>query len=489
MGSSAIPLRAGVYGRESKGKQKSVDDQVELGTEVIEEHGWILAGSYDDGSSASRFATKRRADWHRLADDLAAHKLDVLIVWEVTRGSRETVDGFTWFNLCRDNDVQIYVINEEELLDPRKTSHYDRLGRMLLDGATESNKTSDRVKRGVRSAAVRKEGATPHGRTPYGFLRQLKDPEIVTRPTKMLWDDFYVQVADPVTGPVAVEVIRRIARSTPISELVKDLNSRDLKAPDGGLWTRQAVRQLVRNPAYMGKRRFKKELHDGVWGGLVTEHEWHAANRVLDEPDRMTTKPGLKKWLASYLMVSKCGALMQAVPPRKTFKAKYRCTKDGCVSIGKWEVDEYLTRLVVARFMRPDARDLFVADDTERSRAEEQLATLEQRMDGFRRSATAGETSPASLAVIERDLVPQIEDARRRRDAAGIPAVLADLVNAADVRATFEALPIAGQREVLATLFAEIKISAPGATKLHRGSTPDDKLTAAGERLNISWRR
>jgi len=488
MRSSATPLRAGVYGRESKGKQKSVDDQVELGTEVIDERNWVLAGTYDDGSSASRFATKKRADWHRLAGDLEAHKLDVLIVWEVTRGSREPVDGFTWLNLCRDNDVLIYLIVEEELFDPRKTSHYDRLGRMLLDGATESNKTSDRVLRGVRQAAARKGGATPHGRTPYGYVRQLKDPEVVTRPVKMLWADFYVQVADPVTGPVAAEVIRRIARSTPISELVKDLNARGLKAPDGGEWTRQAIRQLVRNPAYMGKRLFAEELRDGVWDGLVTEHEWHAANRVLDEPDRMTTKPGLKKWLASYLMVSKCGALMQAVPPRKTFKAKYRCTKDGCVSIGKWEVDEYLTRLVVARFMRDDAKDLFVADDTERSRAEEQLATLEQRLDGFRRSATAGETSPASLAVIERDLVPQIEDARRRRAIAGVPAVLVELVNASDVRAAFEALPVAGQREVLTTLFAEIKVGPPVKVKLHRSSTPDDKLAAAAERLTTTWR-
>jgi DNA invertase Pin-like site-specific DNA recombinase len=485
MGASASPLRAGVYGRESKGKQKSVDDQVELGAQVIAEHGWVFTGSYDDGSSASRFATKVRADWTRLAGDLASGVLDVLIVWEVTRGTRETVDGFTWLNLCRDNGVLIYVINEEELFDPGKTSHYDRLGRMILDGATESNKTSDRVRRGTRQAAARKEGATPHGRTPYGFLRQLRNPEVVTRPDEMPWDEFYIQVADPVKGPIAAEVIRRIARSTPISELVKDLNFRGLKAPDGGLWTRQAIRQLVRNPAYMGKRKFKKELFDGVWDGLVTEYEWYAANRVLDEPGRMTTKPGLKKWLASYLMVSKCGAPMQAVPPRKTFKAKYRCTKDGCVSIGKWEVDEYLTRLVVARFMRPDARDLFVADGTERAQAEEQLATLEQRLDGFRKSATAGETSPASLAVIERELVPQIEDARRRRDKAGVPAVLVELVTASDVRAAFEALPVAGEREILSTLFNEIKVGPPGKIRLHRTSSDDDKLASAHERLTI----
>jgi site-specific DNA recombinase len=488
MGTSARPLRAGVYGRESKGKQKSVDDQVELGTEVIDEHGWALFATYDDGSSASRFATKKRADWHRLAGDLAAHKLDVLIVWEITRGSRETVEGFTWLNLCRDNGVLIYVINEEELFDPRKTSHYDRLGRMVLDGATESNKTSDRVKRGVRQAAARKQGATPHGRTPYGFLRQLKNPDVVTRPDKMPWDEFYVQVADPVKAPVAVEVFRRIARATPISLLVDDLNARGIPAPDAALWTRQAIRQLIRNPAYMGKRRFDGELRDGVWDGLVTETEWAAANRVLDAPDRKITKPGQKKWLCSYLMVSKCGSLMQGIPANQRAKAKYRCHKDGCVTIGMWECDEYLTRLVVARFMRDDARDLFTTDVTELRRAEDHLTALERRLEAFRQSAVAGETSPATLAVVERDLTPQIDEARRKRDAAGVPAAVADLVAADDVRAAFDALPLAGRREVLGILFSEIRVGAPGEIRLHRGSTAADKLTAAAERLTITWR-
>lgn len=489
MGSSATPLRAGVYGRESKGKQKSVDDQITLGTRVIDDHGWVHAGTYDDGSSASRFATKARKDWHRLDADLKAHRLDVLIVWEITRGSREPVEGFTWLNLCRDNRVQIFVISEDELYDPSKTRHYDTLGRMLLDGAKESNVTSDRVLRGVQQAFARPEGATPHGRAPYGYIRQLRNPELVVRPDKVPWDDFYIQVPDPVTSPVVVEIFHRIARSDPIIRLEEDLEVRGIPGPSGGGWDRKTIRWIVTNLAYKGMRKLGDEERKAVWPALVTEAEWAAANRVLSAPGRTRDKSGQTKYLGSYLLVSKCGGLMQGVPARKTQRAKYRCTKDGCVGIGMWEVDEYLTRLVVARFMRADARDLFVADETELVRAEQQLAGLEQRLQGFRESAVAGETSPASLAVIERDLTPKIDVARQRVLEAEVPAAVVDLVQADDVRAAFDALPLAGRREVLSLLFAEIRVGPPGEKRLHRGSSLDDKLTAADQRLAIDWRR
>jgi len=477
-----------VYGRESKGKQKSVDDQVDLGTAVSDEHDWVLQGTYDDGSSASRFATKKRADWQRLAVDLADHKLDVLIVWEITRGSRETVEGFTWLNLCRDNGVLIYVINEEELFDPRKTSHYDRLGRMILDGATESNKTSDRVKRGVRQAAVRENGATPHGRAPYGYVRHLKNPDLVVRPDKMLWDEFYVQVADPVTAPIVVDIFRRVARSEPIVAITRDLDACAIPGPTGGSWDRKTIKWIITNVAYKGMREFDGVPRKAVWDPLVTEFEWTAANRVLSTGDRRRDKPGLKKWLCSYIITSKCGGPMQGVPARETQKPKYRCLSDGCVGIGMWDVDEYLTRLAVARFMQDDARDLFAADVTELSRAEDHLRALEQRLEDWRRSGARGETSPASLAVVERELAPQIEAAKLRRDEAGVPAALKDLVEADDVRAVFDGLPLAGRRMVLGILFAEVKVHSPGSIRLHRGSTSDDKLAAAEERVTVTWR-
>lgn len=488
MGSSATPLRAGVYGRESKGKQKSVDDQVALGTTACNEHGWELAGVYDDGSSASRFATKARKDWHRLDADIKAHKLDVLIVWEITRGSREPVEGFTWLNLCRDNAVLIYVISEDELYDPRKTRHYDTLGRLLLDGAKESNTTSDRVLRGVRAAAAREEGATPHGRTPDGYMRLLRNPELVTRPDKMPWDEFYVQVPEPVRAPLIVEVFQRIARADPIVHIVGDFNRRGIPGSSGGDWNRQTVRKIIRNPAYMGKREYGGELREGVWEGLVSEKLWYQANQVLDAPNRKRDKPGQKKWLLSYIATSKCGGPLHGAPARDGRKAKYHCLADGCTGVGQWELDEFMSRLVCARLSREDARDLFVPDGDEFRQAEEILLGLERRLDGFRKSAAAGETSPSSLAVVERELEPKIEEARRRVVNASAPAALAELVTAEDVRSVWNGLPLAARREVVQTLFESVKVGAAGKP-LGRWSTDEDRLEAVAARVEIAWRR
>ena len=43
----------------------------------------------DPGLSASRFATKDRPEYKRLLADVEAGKLDVVVLWESSRGGRE----------------------------------------------------------------------------------------------------------------------------------------------------------------------------------------------------------------------------------------------------------------------------------------------------------------------------------------------------------------------------------------------------------------
>jgi hypothetical protein len=53
-------LRAGLYGRESQDKTKSVDDQLNDGRTAIVDRDWVLVDLYTDGVSASRFGRKIR---------------------------------------------------------------------------------------------------------------------------------------------------------------------------------------------------------------------------------------------------------------------------------------------------------------------------------------------------------------------------------------------------------------------------------------------
>src|SRR3546814_19166076 len=92
-----------------------------------------------------------------------------MVCWETTRGSREPIDWFTLLNLCRDNGVLIYVISDERTFDPRRARDYKDLATAGVDGAYESDRVSERVRRGHRFAA--KSGRPSVGRSPFGYRR------------------------------------------------------------------------------------------------------------------------------------------------------------------------------------------------------------------------------------------------------------------------------------------------------------------------------
>jgi DNA invertase Pin-like site-specific DNA recombinase len=85
---TALPaiLRAGLYGRQSHGKATSVEDQDRANETAATEHGWTIAARYSDLVSASRFGTKKRSDWAQLVDDVAAARIDVVVLWDTARG-------------------------------------------------------------------------------------------------------------------------------------------------------------------------------------------------------------------------------------------------------------------------------------------------------------------------------------------------------------------------------------------------------------------
>ena len=92
---------------------------------------------------------------------------------------------------------------------------------------------------------------------------------------------------------------------------------------------------------------------------------------------------------------------------------------------------------MIARLSRPDVyRRLARSDDRAAQRAADELATLTGRLDEHYAEAAAGSLSAAGLAAVEKRLLPDIEAARKRSEAASVPPPLRDLVlgPAGDVR-------------------------------------------------------
>lgn len=473
--------RAGIYGRNSKKKAKSITDQLKLGRLAVKEQGWELAGEYSDGGSASRYATKTRGNWVRLLADIEAGKLDILILWESSRGSREPSDWERLLTLCRDRAVRVYVINDDRTYDLGKAKDLRDLRKDGAENAYESDRLGERVRRGVTAAAM--DGA-PHGRVAFGYDGRY-DPE-TKRPVR-------VPNADAV---IVRELFDRLAAMTPISTLEKDFRARqaagELSSPSGMPWGRNTIRKVATRVAYIGKRLHEGELYDAQWPGIVDEGTFWRVQEILGDPARRTTRgdggtrPGSAKYLLSYIAKAPCGGPMrrEAVRPGR-LRSRYVCHQDQCVAILEDEVDEMVTRVILARLGRPDARKVFAPDDVQARAAKAEAGRLRGQLEDARKSFESVDgISAEALARKERALLPLIEDADRRGRSAGTSEALEELLDADDRQAAWNGLEMAARREVVKSLASVVV--GPSTRRLSRWTDRDERLAEALARLGGS---
>lgn len=472
-------MRAALYPRKSKDERTgrasaSVSEQESVGRQDCAELGADVVDVYpDDGRSASRFAPKVRDEWMRLRADVEAGRVDLVWLWEVDRGGREMEDWAGFLNLCRRRAVRIYVHTHGRLYDPQVARDRRSLLEDGVDAEYESEKKSLNVRRALSANA---ENGKPHGPTTYGYERMY---ELDSGGRRRLVE----QRPHSDHSPVVQEIFRRLAKSDPLSQIVRSLNDSGTPSPKGGRWRSATVRVIARNPAYVAERRHAGNVYAAAWPALVDQATWAAVQSLLSDPARVKYRPGRNRWMLS--MIARCGVCSERMGGRPEYRgrpAAYGCPT-GCVSIQVTWLDEFVSAVVIARLSRPDVyADLTArqADDSAVLAAREEAATLRARLDEFTDSAASGELSAASLAKIEAKLLPQIEAAQQRAEHHAIPGPLRELVDPTeDVAARWDSLSLAARKDVCRLLFERIAI-LPAKSRRSREALPD--------RLQIEWR-
>lgn len=482
-----MTTRAGIYGRNSKGEAKSIADQLGLGRKAVDRQGWTLAGEYSDDSSASRYRTKERDDWARLLADLGAGLLNVLVFWNSSRGSRDPIDWLVMLATCRERGVVIHVLADERTYDPRIARDWKSLAEDGISSAYYSEELAKNIRRGIVDSAV---NGGVHGRTPYGYERRYDE-----RTGKLL------EQVEGALAPIVREVFARLAARCPLNELLRDLNSRGLPAPSGREWRRNTLRTLATNIAYIGlrlhvtyddqKREVDRQVYPARWPALVDEDVFWRVQGILNEPERKpgpgSSKPGAVNYLLSYLVTASCGKPLKNVStPKAGHSHRYACDGCGCTSIVRPDLDEAVAQIIVARLERPDARAAFTVDGAAVRDARAEASRLRAQLEEARRSFEQPDgISADALARKERSLTPLITDAdRRARESSG---VVGDLIDAPDVRAAWDAMPVAAQRAVVGQV-ATIVLGPP-SRRLTRHATQPERLEMALNRMAASrWR-
>jgi site-specific DNA recombinase len=452
--------------KSNKDEGRSVRRQLDELTAAAAAEGLTIGRVFvDPDLSASRFARRERPDYAALLEYIRAGNCRTLGLLEASRGSRKLTEWSAFLDLCRAEKVKIWVRAHDRVYDLARRRDWRALADEGLDAADESEKISERVLSGKRKAA--REGK-PAGRLQFGFTRVYDEK-----------GTFVEQVAHPTEAPIVAEMVRRIAAGDTLAAIAQDLNDGGVTRPGGQPWHGRFVRQLVLRPSYAGRRVHQGEdVGPAAWKPIVDVDEWRRAVAILTRPERRSTTRGtaLAHWLTNAVTCGACHSakLFARTGGTQRPRLTYVC---GCgdVVVSGDALESYVERVILARLSQDDALEVFRPRTNSRALrdAENDLKTLEDRLEAHYLEAAEGRLTARGLSAVEARLLPDIERARARKRRLELPSALSD-IEPAEIIAGWPSFPPETKRKYTLAL-AELVIT-PAA---RRGPVFDDARLAA----------
>jgi site-specific DNA recombinase len=248
-----MPEPAALYLRVSTDEQAS-DGHVSLDVqrlrcqEYAQRHGLLVVAEYVDVESAY---DGRRPRFQQMLQDAEAGRFRHIVVFRADRFSRDVADAFPTLRRLERARVRLHSTLED-------------LSNWLLSSITfvlaeeESRRISARVRPAKEYRA--RQGYYP-SKLPYG-ARRGSDGVVV-------WD--------PVDGAIVQEMYRRLLSGWSLRRLQGWLR----EAVPGRRWEISYIEDLLRNPLYAGRVRWRGEVYPGRHDALVPPAEWERTQEVL----------------------------------------------------------------------------------------------------------------------------------------------------------------------------------------------------------------
>ncbi len=258
-------VRCAIYTRKSteEGLEQefnSLDAQREAGEAYVksqQHEGWIgLPSQYDDGGYTG--ANMDRPALRRLLADIEAGKVDCVVVYKVDRISRSLLDFARIMETFERHNVSFVSVTQA-------FNTGTSMGRLILNvllsfAQFEREMISERTRDKI--AAARRKGKWSGGMPILGYT-------VVD--TKLVVDD---AEADRVR-----QIFHMYLEHQSLLDVVKQLNKRGWrtkrwttrkgKARGGRLFDKNALHQLLTNVAYIGKVKYKDEVHEGEHEAII----------------------------------------------------------------------------------------------------------------------------------------------------------------------------------------------------------------------------
>jgi len=242
-------MRAALYARVSTEDQAkegfSLDAQMRRLEAYCRSREWMPAGSFIDEGCSGR-NTDRPAYTEMMS---SAENWDVILVMKMDRIHRNSVNFTEMMNFLKKNGKEFNSIQE-------KFDTTTAMGRFVMDiiqriAQLESEQIGERVKMGMQRKAKCGTGTLGSGH-PYGYVYSGNGLEI-----------------EPEEASTVRMIYELRAGGSSAAEITRTLNGSRIPAKKGGVWNRQSVHGILRNPLYAGYTEWDGTIRKGSHQAIV----------------------------------------------------------------------------------------------------------------------------------------------------------------------------------------------------------------------------
>lgn len=354
-------VRCAIYTRKSseeglEQKFNSLQAQREAGEAYIrsqQQSGWVaLERQYDDGGCSG--ANLERPALQRLLDDVAAGRVDAVVVYKVDRLSRSLFDFARLMGVFEQRGVSFVSVTQDF-----NTS--TSMGRLMLNvllsfAQFERELISERTR--DKLGAARRKGKWIGGIPILGYDIAPGGGRLIVNEVeaKQVGQIFAIAAAGESLDAIGEEIARRGIKT-------KQWTSRDGRVHEGKRFGKSTLRALLSNVQYLGSIRHKGRIYAGEQEAIVDRKVWQKVNRRLEE--RGGSQAGRQHQrrrtaLGGLLDCGHCGAEMVRMAATRHGRqySYYGCvkTKQGACAqapVAREDLEEAVRQQVTPRFSLP----------------------------------------------------------------------------------------------------------------------------------------